>query len=100
MTRALHCLLSAAVSFLVAQWASVPAWAQSPSSQAAPGWKVKFDGSGSSPVIVDGVLYVGSADGAVYALDAMTGATKWRFQTGERLSPATSGAQVLTVPPG
>lgn len=63
------------------------------------GWRIKFDGSGSSPVIADGVLYVGSADGAVYALDPKTGDTKWRFQTGESLSPG-SGPQVITVPRG
>lgn len=60
-------------------------------------WKIKFDGSDSSPVIADGVLYVGSADGAVYALDPKTGETKWRFQTGEGLS---SLPQVITVPRG
>src|SRR6185503_18333859 len=51
-------------------------------------WKIPFEGSGSRPVIVDGVLYVGSADGAVYALNPNTGETKWRFQTGESLPPA------------
>ena len=61
------------------------------------GWRINFDGSGSSPVIADGVLYVGSADGAVYALDPSTGETKWRFQTGEGLS---SLPQVITVPRG
>jgi outer membrane protein assembly factor BamB len=59
------------------------------------GWKIKFDGSDSDPVIADGVLYVGSADGAVYALDPADGATKWRFQTGEGL---TSGPQIITLP--
>ena len=59
------------------------------------GWKIKFDGSDSDPVIADGVLYVGSADGAVYALDPINGATKWRFQTGEGL---TSGPQIITTP--
>ncbi len=66
----------------------------------ATGWKIKFNESGSNPVLVDGVLYVGSADGGVYALDPATGETKWRFQTGENLSPATSGPQVITVPRG
>ncbi|PYX50367.1 MAG: hypothetical protein DMG76_34870, partial [Acidobacteria bacterium] len=61
------------------------------------GWKIKFDGSDSDPVIADGVLYVGSADGAVYALDPTNGATKWRFQTGEGLS---LGPEVITVPKG
>src|SRR5439155_24478311 len=64
------------------------------------GWKITFNESGSNPVLVDGVLYVGSADGGVYALDPATGETKWRFQTGENLSPATSGPQVITLPRG
>src|SRR3989344_2043957 len=63
-------------------------------------WKIELDESGSNPVIVDGVLYVGSADGAVYALDPKTGGAKWRFQTGESLSPVTSFPQVITVPRG
>lgn len=36
----------------------------------------------SSPAIVDGVLYIGSTDGNVYALDAESGATEWVFETG------------------
>jgi len=64
------------------------------------GWKIVFHESGSIPVIADGVLYVGSADGAVYALDPKTGESKWRFQTGENLSPTTSGPNVITVPRG
>ena len=64
------------------------------------GWKIDFDGSGSSPVVADGVLYVGSADGAVYALNPETGETKWRFQTGDSLPPASSGSQIITVPRG
>lgn len=34
----------------------------------------------SSPGIVDGVVYVGGRDGAVYALHAKTGRVKWRKQ--------------------
>jgi len=59
------------------------------------GWKIKFDGTDSDPVIADGVLYVGAADGAVYALDPANGATKWRFQTGVGLS---SGPEVISMP--
>src|SRR5579872_4444537 len=36
----------------------------------------------SSPAVVNGVVYVGSADDYVYALDATTGAKIWAFQTG------------------
>lgn len=44
----------------------------------------------SSPAIVDGVVYVGSSDGNVYAVDAATGVAKWSFATGDvvHASPA------------
>jgi eukaryotic-like serine/threonine-protein kinase len=44
----------------------------------------------SSPAIVDGVIYVGSNDGNLYAIDQQTGAKKWAFTTGARVasSPA------------
>jgi outer membrane protein assembly factor BamB len=44
-----------------------------------------FDFLTSSPVVVDGVVYVGSADGRVYALDAASGSRRWTFQTGDRI---------------
>jgi outer membrane protein assembly factor BamB len=66
---------------------------------ASAGWSIRFDGSGSRPALADGVLYIGSADGAVYALDANTGETKWRFQTGEDLD-LEIGPLILNVPPG
>lgn len=59
------------------------------------GWKVPFDGSASEPVIVDGTLYIGSFDGAVYAFDARTGEQKWRFQTGEGLP---TGPEIIIGP--
>jgi outer membrane protein assembly factor BamB len=34
----------------------------------------------ASPTVVDGVVYVGSWDGFFYALDAASGAVKWKFQ--------------------
>jgi outer membrane protein assembly factor BamB len=36
----------------------------------------------SSPAVVNGVVYVGSYDHSVYALNATTGAKLWRFTTG------------------
>ncbi len=44
----------------------------------------------SSPAIVDGVIYVGSNDGNLYAIDQQTGTKKWAFSTGARVasSPA------------
>jgi outer membrane protein assembly factor BamB len=37
----------------------------------------------SSPNLWNGVVYFGSGDGNVYALDAKSGALKWKFQTGD-----------------
>lgn len=36
----------------------------------------------SSPAVVNGVVYVGSRDGYIYALDAATGEELWSFRTG------------------
>jgi hypothetical protein len=48
---------------------------------------------GSSPVVAGGVVYVGSADYKVYALDAMTGTQVWSYTTGSCVlsSPAVAG---------
>lgn len=49
-----------------------------------------FDVFLSSPAIADGVVYFGSGDHNVYALDAATGSLKWSFSTGNvvHASPA------------
>jgi outer membrane protein assembly factor BamB len=47
----------------------------------------------SSPAVVNGLLYVGSYDGNLYALDAATGAKKWSAPTGAAIfdsSPAVA----------
>lgn len=46
----------------------------------------------SSPCVVEGTVYFGSGDGAVYALDAATGKECWRFKTNGPVhaSPAVS----------
>lgn len=36
----------------------------------------------SSPAVVDGIIYIGSDDGNVYAIDAHSGKKKWAFPTG------------------
>jgi outer membrane protein assembly factor BamB len=36
----------------------------------------------SSPAVVNGMVYVGSSDGNLYALDASTGALLWSYTTG------------------
>lgn len=49
-----------------------------------------FDCYLSSPVAWKGAVYFGSGDGNIYALDAATGALKWKFKTGDvvHASPA------------
>jgi len=37
----------------------------------------------SSPSVWNGIVYFGSGDGNIYALDANSGALKWKFQTGD-----------------
>jgi eukaryotic-like serine/threonine-protein kinase len=50
----------------------------------------------SSPVFQDGVLYVGSDDGSVYALDAASGRRRWRFATAGPVAstPSVAGGLV------
>ncbi len=55
-----------------------------------------FDYYQSSPIIVDGMIYVGSADGKVYALDALAGKINWTFTTGQKVR-ATPAFQDDTV---
>ncbi len=55
-----------------------------------------FDVFLSSPTVSDGVVYFGSGDQSVYALDATTGALRWQFATGDvvHASPAVSDGVV------
>jgi eukaryotic-like serine/threonine-protein kinase len=55
-----------------------------------------FDIFLSSPVVVQGAVYFGSGDGNLYALDAASGALKWKFQTGDVVhsSPAYADGAV------
>src|SRR5207248_896608 len=52
------------------------------------GIKWKFHTGGmviGSPAIAGGVVYVGSADGNLYAIDSESGAQKWKFTTKSRI---------------
>lgn len=53
-----------------------------------------FDYLQSSPIVVDGWVYVGSADGKLYALAADTGNINWIFETGQkvRATPTVDGS--------
>ena len=55
-------------------------------------WRVTIGPTESSPLVVDGVVYVGDWNGKVYALTAATGATRWTFRTGDKVKGAISFA--------
>jgi len=50
----------------------------------------------SSPVVAAGLVYFGSGDGNVYALDADSGAQRWKFHTGDvvHASPAYANGKL------
>ena len=50
----------------------------------------------SSPAVWNGTVYVGSGDHNVYAIDAQSGALRWKFSTGNvvHASPAVAGGIV------
>jgi outer membrane protein assembly factor BamB len=56
-----------------------------------------FDCYLSSPVVSNGVVYFGSGDGNVYALNAAAGTLKWKFKTGDvvHASPAMADGVVF-----
>jgi len=50
-------------------------------------WRFSTDGPiKSSPVVVDGIVYFGSNDTHIYAVDAQTGAEVWRVKTADRVT--------------
>ena len=58
-------------------------------------WRYRAGDLRSSPVVTDGVVYAGSFDNHLYALDALTGGVLWSFRADGRLSrPAVSGGAV------
>lgn len=57
-------------------------------------WKFKTNGEViSSPTSVDGILYIGSSDNSIYALDQNTGSLTLKFDSGNLItsSPAVNG---------
>ena len=55
-----------------------------------------FDMFLSSPVVAEGAVFFGCGDGNLYALDASTGALRWKLQTGDvvHASPAYANGVV------
>ena len=53
-----------------------------PSGDPTLAWRFETQGAvRAAPVVAEGVLYVGSNDGSLYALDAESGEERWRFST-------------------
>ena len=72
---------------------NVPSATPAHPDQAVQKWVFPTGGPVASlPTIVDGMLYVGSQDGNVYALDAHTGRQKWAKPTGR---PVASSPTVV-----
>ncbi len=72
----------------------------------APAWAVKFPGANrvrSQPAVAGGLLFVGSHNGKVYALDRQTGCQVWAFQasgevrTGIVVKPWSDNATTTTL---
>ena len=59
-------------------------------------WSYTTGGVDSSPAVANGVVYVGSGDFNVYALNASTGAKLWSYATGNSVesSPAVANGVV------
>ena len=61
-------------------------------------WKFKTRGwVNSCPVVSDGVVYVGSQNDYLYALDANTGEMKWKFKIGRVGNPVASNGAVYII---
>jgi outer membrane protein assembly factor BamB len=55
-------------------------------------WKRTIGPSESSPLVVDGLVYVGDWNGRVYALNARTGRIRWTFQAGDKVKDGVAYA--------
>jgi outer membrane protein assembly factor BamB len=44
-----------------------------------------WDWQAARPLVADGVVYIGAADGGFVAIDAASGARKWRFASGDKI---------------
>jgi len=53
-------------------------------------WRTRIGPTESSPLVVDGLVYVGDWRGRVYALDAATGRVRWTFQGKGRVKGAVA----------
>ncbi len=77
---------------------ATPAPAYSPRDSAQLTWSFETKGAiWGSASVRDGVVYVGSNDGSLYAVDAKTGARKWQFETAGEVRTAAAFADQSIV---
>ena len=64
-----------------------------------PLWSFSTDGSPieSSPLVVDGLVYVGTWAGGLHAVDAATGEQRWRYQAPDDIKGSAALANGLIV---
>ena len=53
-------------------------------------WRRVIGPTESSPLVADGIVYVGDWSGRVYALSELTGRTRWVFRTGGKVKGSAS----------
>ena len=53
-------------------------------------WRTDMAPTESSPLVANGIVYVGGWDGRVYALDARTGAVRWSTPLGSQITSSAS----------
>jgi outer membrane protein assembly factor BamB len=54
-------------------------------------WKYKTEGKiFASPIVKNGIVYIGSEDGFLYAIEEKSGNSKWKFKTGGAIHSSTS----------
>lgn len=53
-------------------------------------WQTDLAPTESSPLVANGLVYVGAWDGGMYALDARTGAIRWRTDLGSQITSSAS----------
>jgi outer membrane protein assembly factor BamB len=59
-------------------------------------WRKQTGGAvRSSPTVADGVVFIGSSDGNLYALDANTGHEKWKFSADSAVASSAAVASGL-----